>query len=301
MPSLKQFLPLLAALPLLLPLACQDFRPGKSAPNNNASPSDESGEPDLPNRNVRFGLPAPAGTQRDAFLIERPQYVLSYNGKTRTPNWVSWELRKEDIGHAKRGPFEPDPLLPATIAKVTSHVYDNCGFDRGHMCAAQDRSATQADMDATFYTSNIVPQAPHCNQRGWERLEAYCRSLTHDGHVLWIACGPAGVGGEGKNGHKDAIGKGHIEVTVPAKVWKVVLVLPSETARPTRASRTIAVIMPNDQSVDYDWARYRVSVSEVEKLTGLNFWPTLPGPLAKDLKAKVDDVKVHVPERKGGA
>src|SRR6478735_2877977 len=58
-----------------------------------------------PNRNVRFGLPSPAKAdpkQREDYLIERPQYVLSYNAKTRTPNWVSWELRKEDIGKAAR-------------------------------------------------------------------------------------------------------------------------------------------------------------------------------------------------------
>ena len=46
-----------------------------------------------PNRNVRFGLPSPAKAdpkQREDYLIERPQYVLSYNATTRTPNWVSW-------------------------------------------------------------------------------------------------------------------------------------------------------------------------------------------------------------------
>jgi DNA/RNA endonuclease G (NUC1) len=51
-------------------------------------------------------MPAPAGKDpekdRGAFLIARPQYGLSYNAKTRTPNWVPWELKKDDIGNAKR-------------------------------------------------------------------------------------------------------------------------------------------------------------------------------------------------------
>jgi DNA/RNA non-specific endonuclease len=140
---------LLAALPLLLALPLA------------------AAEPQEVNRNVRFGLPAPASKDRDAYLIERPQYVLSYNAKSHTPNWVCWRLAADDIGKAARGPFSPDPLLPGNIAKVTSHVYDASGFDRGHMCPAQDRSSTQADMDATFYTSNIVPQAPNNNQRAW--------------------------------------------------------------------------------------------------------------------------------------
>src|SRR5260370_26241058 len=99
-------------------------------------------EPPEVNRNVRFGVPAQAGKDRDAYLIERPQYVLSYNAKTHTPNWVCWRLTSEDIGKAARGPFSPDPMLPGNVAKVTSHVYDGCGFDRGHMCPAQDRSST---------------------------------------------------------------------------------------------------------------------------------------------------------------
>jgi hypothetical protein len=77
------------------------------------------------NPNIRFGMPAPAEPDpesREAFLIVRQQYVLSYNAKTRTPNWVSWRLRNEDIGNAPRLPFEPDPALPPRIiAKVTSH------------------------------------------------------------------------------------------------------------------------------------------------------------------------------------
>src|SRR5262249_47894284 len=234
---------------------------------------------DEPNRNVRFGMPSAAkadSKEREDYLIERPQYVLSYNAKTKGPNWVCWRLTKDDIGKANRGPFSPDTLLPQGFARVTSHVYDSSGFDRGHMCPAQDRSLTQKDMDSTFVMTNVVPQAPHCNQRAWERLEDYCLRLTKDGHVLWIAAGPAGTGGEGKDGKKEEIGKGKIEVNVPAKVWKVILVLPDETAEPTKRTRVIAVIMNNDQSIDYDWAKHRVSVAEVEKLTGFKFFPKVP-------------------------
>jgi endonuclease G len=111
---------------------------------------------------------------REAYLSERPQYVLSYNAKTRAPNWVSWRLRMQDIGTAARGPFAPDPLLPqGVIARVTSRDYDNSGFDRGHQCPAKDRSATQLDCDATFSMTNVVPQSPASNQKGWERLEDY--------------------------------------------------------------------------------------------------------------------------------
>jgi endonuclease G, mitochondrial len=133
------------------------------------------------NQNVRFGLPSTAKADpscREDYLIERPQYSLSYNAKTRTPNWVSWCLRKGDIGKSVRGAFEPDTLLPRGFERVTTQAYIGSGFDRGHMCPAQDRSSKQADMDATFRMTNVIPQSPNSNQRAWERLESYCRTLA---------------------------------------------------------------------------------------------------------------------------
>jgi endonuclease G len=248
------------------------------------------------NPNLRFGMPAPAkadAASREAYLIERPQYVLSYNGQTRTPNWVSWRLRAEDIGNAQRGAFEPDPLLPRGFAHVTTHVYDGSGFDRGHQCPAKDRSATQADCDATFYLTNVVPQSPNSNQRGWERLEAYCRELAKRGHVLHIACGPHGVGGTGKNGRAEEIGKGRLTVAVPHQLWKVVVVLPQEDAEPRKNTRVIAILMPNDQTVGYEWAKYRVTARAIEKRTGLRFFGGVPEDVAEALRDHLDEVEIR--------
>jgi endonuclease G len=258
-----------------------------------------------PNRNVRFGLPSPAKAdpkQRGDYLIVRPQYVLSYNAEKRTPNWVCWELKKSDIGTTPRSPFEPDPDLPKGMARVTSHVYNGSGFDRGHMCPAKDRSSSVEDIRATFYMTNLLPQSPASNQKGWERLEDYCRRLSKEGHVLSIACGPAGVGGTGKNGREEEIGEGRLKVTVPQKLWKVVLVLPREDAEPRKNTRVIAIIMPNNQSVGFDWSKYRVSTRAVEKLTGYSFFSTLPKDVADALRDHVDEVEVPVarprPEKK---
>jgi endonuclease G len=248
------------------------------------------------NPNVRFGMPGPAGKDpegdREHFLISRPQYVLSYNARTRTPNWVCWRLRAEDIGNAPRAAFEPDPALPkGVIARVTSRDYSGFGFDRGHMCPAKDRSSTAEDQAAVFYMTNIVPQSPASNQRGWERLEDYCRRLAKEGHTLYIACGAHGAGGVGKNGPADEIGAGR-KITVPAKLWKVILVLPGDDAEPRKNSRVIAVIMPNDQSVGFDWTKYRTSARQVEKLTGYRFFRNVEPAVAAALRDRLDDAEV---------
>jgi endonuclease G len=285
------------ALLMLLLAGCVQQAPPKPAP---AEEEEQEAVTEDPRANVRFGMPSRAKADpghREDFLIERPQYVLSYNAKTHTPNWVSWRLRHSDIGNAPRGAFEPDPDLPKGFAKVNSHVYDGSGFDRGHMCPAKDRSATPEDIQATFYLTNVVPQSPHSNQKGWERLESYCRELVKKGHELHIACGPFGMGGIGKNGPRDQISKGNLHVTVPAELWKVIMVLPEEGAVPRKNTRVIAVVMPNDQTVDFDWTGYRTTAQRIEKMTGLKFFQNVAAPVAAELRRHKDEVMVHVAER----
>ena len=190
--------------------------------------------------------------------------------------------------------MKPDPLLPKGFSRVTSHVYDNSGFDRGHQCPAKDRSATQKDCDATFFMTNVGPHSAS-NQKGWERLENYCRGLAQKGHELHIVCGPNGVGGTGKNGFREEIGKGRLKVTVPANLWKVIVVLPHADAEVRKHTRVIAIIMPNDQTVDFDWTKYRVSAGAVERLTGYKFFRDVPEDVAAALRERVDDVEVRVP------
>jgi endonuclease G len=251
------------------------------------------------NRNIPFGMPGAAKADpehKDAYLIERPQYVLSYNDKRKTPNWVCWQLVKKDIGKVARGAFEPDPDLPKGFHRVEAHAYTGSGFDRGHMCPSRDRSDNEKDNDATFLMTNVVPQAPACNQKGWEKFERYCREQAEHGKELYIAAGPHGIGGTGTDGKKLTVGKKEPFVTVPAHVWKVVLVLDRGT-NPAKTSRTIAVWMPNDETVTDDWASYRVSVAEVEKKTGLKFFPLVPEDVAAAIKEKPDAVKIHEPKK----
>jgi endonuclease G len=248
------------------------------------------------NRNIQFGMPKKVkafdNPKLEDHVIARDQYVLSYNGEKNIPNWVSWNLIKADIGNASRGAFEIDKALPKGFPKVAESVYTATGFDRGHMCPSKDRSDTEGNNDATFFMTNIIPQAPKNNQGAWERIESYWRDLAKKGNDLHIVCGPHGVGGERRLGRMDELSKGKIHVTVPAKTWKVIMVLPKGKTAPTTRTRMIAVIVPNDQSVTEEWADYRVSVRDVEKLTGYQFFPGLASDVASAIKERADTERI---------
>lgn len=255
---------------------------------------------DETNLNLLMGNPSGATADPDHpdnFLMRKPYFVLAYNNARGTPNWVSWALQKSDLGNAPRDQFYPDPELPRTFKHVTLKDYSGSGFDRGHMCPHSDRAATAEASRATFVMTNIIPQSPSCNQKAWADLEDYCRSLARRGNVLYIVAGPQGQGGAGTAGEKDTIAGG--KVTVPAKCWKVILVLKGGTGtaedlgRVGRDARLIAVVMPNDQSVDHGWAKYRTSVKDVETLTGYRFFDRVPADVIEPLKDRVD--AEHVP------
>jgi endonuclease G len=255
--------------------------------------------------NGLLGNPSEATTNpknRNNYLLIKPYFVTSYNSDAGEPNWVSWVLTKEDLGDAPRKrTFDTDTSLPIGLRRIKGKDYTSSGFDRGHMCPHSDRAATQDQSYSTFVMTNIVPQAPNLNQKAWQQLEDYARSLASAGNHVYTIAGPIGQGGVGSNGPAKTIGPPDHLVIVPAKCWKILVIVPEaggsdDLRKIDRHTRVIAVLMPNDDTeVGYAWAKYRVSVADIEKETHLTFFTRLPRDVAAALKAKADDEQTPKP------
>ncbi|CAN5578552.1 hypothetical protein BH09VER1_BH09VER1_32080 [soil metagenome] len=256
-----------------------------------AFPADPSPSPEV-SSNLFLGNPSQAGTaEKNNYLLEKKQFALSYNNEKGEPNWVSWRLIKEDLGEAPRkGKFSEDTTLPEGFNVITTKDYQDCGFDRGHICPHGDRASTKADSYATFVMTNIVPQSAQLNRNAWNQEEIYLRSLASGGNRLYIVAGPIGAGGTGAKGPATSLAGG--KVVVPAACWKIAVITPDkgtdDLKNITADSRVLSIIMPNDTSLGDEWAQYRTSVAEIEKQTGLHFFTALPKEVADALKQKVD-------------
>jgi endonuclease G len=263
----------------------QDFRAGSS--DRAALRADEVGDEHLAMGNPSGAVEDPS--DENDYLLRKPEYVLSYNNGTGTPNWVSWHLNSSWLGTTKRSNnFRPDPALPSGFIQVTPRDYVDTGFDKGHMCNSEDRSRDPQSNSETFLMSNMIPQSPRNNEHTWAALEDYSRTLAKQGDELYIVSGPSGQGGVGKNGPLSAIpSKSGGSIVVPALTWKVILVLPSGVTSPqdvTADAKTIAVIMPNTQDIGLDWKQYIVTVADVENLTHYNFFSAVDPAVAAQLK-----------------
>ncbi|MCL4549740.1 MAG: DNA/RNA non-specific endonuclease [Bacteroidetes bacterium] len=221
------------------------------------------------------------------YLMEKPQYVLSYNRDNGIPNWTAWHLNSSWLGSTPRqNDFRNDTTLPTGWYQVLSTSYSGSGYDRGHMCPSADRTLTVADNSATFLMTNMIPQAPNNNQGPWANLENYLRSLVTAGKELYIYSG-----GYGSQGTIDA---GH--VNVPSRTWKIIVVLDDGTndlSRVTTTTRVIAVNMPNSDALisrTADWKTFRVSVDYIEGQTGFDFLSKVPASTQAVIESAVDNL-----------
>ena len=199
---------------------------------------------------------------RSEKILKRSNYTISYNRNWNQPNWVAWELNKNETrGRNNRNEeFTADPDL-AEAYQVESYDYSGSGYDRGHMCPAGDNHFDAKAMNESFYMSNISPQNHELNAGKWNDLEIACRKWANRYQQLFIVCGPII---DKRNGKR--IGKEH-EIIVPEKFFKVILITS------TKPARAIGYIFENNGSD----RPYKVhSIDEVEKITGMDFFPNLP-------------------------
>ncbi|MBD2564539.1 MULTISPECIES: DNA/RNA non-specific endonuclease [Nostoc] len=220
----------------------------------------------------------------DNYLMVKNQYALSYNQSKGTANWVVWQLNKSWLGDAERqNNFRPDNTLPTGWTRITPSAYTGSGYDRGHIAPSGDRTKTIEDNAATFLMTNMMPQTPDNNRNTWGNLEDYCRELVSLGKELYIVAGPAGSQGEPLKG----------KVTVPKSTWKIIVVLDSPGSGLdgiTANTRVIAVNIPNEQEINNDWRAYKVSVDELEKLTGYDFLSNISPNIQEVIESKVDNL-----------
>ncbi len=245
--------------------------------------------------NLAFGNPSSAFTNVGApnnYLLSKAQYALSYNNSRGTANWVSWHLSSAWKGAATRcNCFTQDASLPTSFFRATTSNYTNSGFDRGHLCPSEDRDGSSTDNAATFLMTNIIPQAPINNQQTWQNFEAYCQGLATSNQEMYIIAGGYGTGGSGSlGGVTNTINNGTI--TVPNRVWKVVVILTNGSDDLTRVStttRVIAIDTPNNQTANsLPWGNYRTTVDAIEAATGLDLLSNLPDGIEAGLESQVD-------------
>ena len=224
---------------------------------------------------LQLEIPKTVG-KRDEMVIRHLGYTVSYNNFYKTPNWVAWELtRQETEGDEERtNKFLPDPELPEP--RVTTSDYTRSGYDRGHMAPAADMKWSSRAMKESFYMSNICPQNRKLNRDDWGDLEESCRKWAEKYGTVHIACGPIYDTKSPKR-----IGKNR--VAVPDRFFKVVLIY-------NRKNPMAMGFLFDNKAHHQNLKNYMVTVDKVEEETGLDFFPKVPDSIEERIESTVPDI-----------
>ncbi len=234
----------------------------------NGKPSDtsETSSPLLPD----FMLP---GTTKGT-LVKHQFYWLSYQEAYEQAEWVAYVLLDDHLtNHQRKRPFfREDPLLASSSAAWSN--YKGTGYDRGHLCPAGDRRFSGKAYEETFFTSNIAPQDKRFNAGIWNRLEIQVREWCKSHGEVYVITGGVLKDGLPMIGEED--------IAVPEMFYKIV-------ARGKQADlRVLAFLVPHMDS-NRPLKDYRVSVDQVERVTGIDFFKSLPMAQQKILESSTTE------------
>lgn len=233
------------------------------------------GQPSRPSSGVEagqtFALPAPLDG-RDEHILHHKGYVVSYNSEWKIPNWVAWELTAHETKAKmeREDTFCEDPDFSGPQATLAD--YKRSGYTRGHMVPAADMRWDRDAMKECFYLTNMCPQQAAFNAGNWGQLERQCREWAKRDSAIWIVCGPI-VGRSSKR-----IGAGR--VMVPDAFFKVVFVPYAKTPR------AIGFIYPHRNKKGARMSEFMMSVDEVERRTGIDFFASLPDEVERKVEAQ---------------
>ncbi len=206
-------------------------------------------------------------------IIQKKAYVVSYNKDTKIPNWVAWHLTSEhtDGSVGRSNQFYEDEEIPSP--RATLEDYRGSGWSRGHMCPAGDNKWDAEAMAQSFSLINVCPQNASLNSGLWNSIEIDCRRWANRFGDIYIVCGPLFY-----NKEHETIGRNN--VYVPEAFFKVVLCL-------NGTPKAIGIVAKNNAGTKKRDLYYN-TIDQVERMTGMDFFPSLPDNIEDVVEATAD-------------
>lgn len=180
----------------------------------------------------------------------------------------NWKRSQWNSTPWKGDPFQEDKDIPAEY-RTTLDDYRGSGYDRGHICPSADRLYSQDVNEQTFYMSNMHPQKHNFNAGIWEDMEGQVRKWnTNTFRDTLFVC----KGGTINEQLGQVLTRTKSGVIVPKYFFMAILCKKngSYKAMAFWAEHT------DKKASGAKLADYAISIDELEKKTGIDFFCNLP-------------------------
>lgn len=219
-------------------------------------------------------------------------YSFSWDYKNLVAPWVAYPLCKEHspTGGDRSNEWGVDPYLPKNLQPVLYRGFSSSSgqYDRGHQIPSADRKATsnkehyKANV-ATFYGTNMTPQLASLNQHSWKNLEEKVRLWAGKSDTCYVVTGCITKGST--KTARDNEGK---SVTVPTHYYKAILRYSRNSTIGHSGYSACAILLEHKGYGDNNnFKPYAMSISDLEKVTGITYFANLPAKIGEDAAAQV--------------
>lgn len=226
--------------------------------------------------------------------VSTRNYSFLWDYSNLVAPWVAYPLCKWNIGNniKRTNAWGLDPLLPEGKQPVLFRGFsegNNGWYARGHQIPSADRLTSYESNSMTFYGTNMTPQIQDgFNGDIWATLEGKVRSWANSSDTLYVVTGCVidYKDGETVKYALDNYGK---KVTVPTAYYKVVLRYMKNSTVGYSGYSACAVWLDHKvystKNID---SKYSMSVKDLEKKVGMDFFVNLPAVVGEEMAAKIE-------------
>ena len=225
--------------------------------------------------------------------VNTRNYSFAWDYDNLVAPWVAYPLCKWNIGdninrEDRDDPWAVDPYLSEKQQPVLYmrgfRSTSSRSYDRGHQLPSADRLYDYSSNDKTFYGTNMTPQLSKLNQYFWRNLENKVRSWAYSSDTCYVVTGCLTDGST--EYALDNVGK---KITVPSHYYKAVLRYSKSTTLGFAGYMGCAILLEHrDYGNGSNFKEYAISIDELEKKTGIDFYPNLSKLIGMEAAAKVE-------------
>lgn len=211
---------------------------------------------------------------RASQVIHHLAYTVSYNDNWKLPNWVAYELTKQEtMGEVERcNGFSPDPKVKGNAVVHKDYTNNPGKYDRGHMAPAADMKWSEQAMKESFYTTNICPQNANLNRGDWNDIEELVRDYAKRYGSVYVVCGPI------VSDKPEYMGN-YQKIAIPDAFYKAIL------RKKGDSWTTIGFVCKNEAGSKPILYHIR-TIDEIEEMTNIDLFYSLPDDVENKIESE---------------
>jgi len=193
-------------------------------------------------------------------------YSVGFDSDLKVPRWVAYRSTPATIRpyiDREGFSFKKDPNI-AEQRQASGRDYYRSGYDRGHLAPAAAMDFSAKAIKESFYYSNVAPQKPGLNRKGWLAIEKKVRKWVYQYGVIFSVVGTVFDAPE-------IAQRINNKIAIPDSFYYAIY--------SPKQKKGVAYLLPNKKVSARNIDKYKISINELEAITNIDFFPLLPDAL----------------------